>query len=636
MIWALLACTTSPADTASSPPACVAQAWSPDRDADGYGDAAGTVEACEAPAGFVANAEDCDDGAATAHPGAVEACNSRDDDCDGTGDPGAVSWADADGDGYGDPATAACVAGAGRVTDATDCDDADAATHPGADEGCDGADANCDGAPDAAPLVTAYPDPDADGYGADADALVTCAPPAGATLLGGDCAPEDPAVHPDAPESCNDADDDCDGDTDEGCLIIGDVYLSDADARVSGDVGDDLGRQLKVGDVTGDGVDDLVTGTLSRGGIGGAAVLPGGVLASGDIDALGFRIEAGAASSGASRSIGVGDVDGDGIADISIGVPYATADGVRILLGPVTGDRTLESGLWLSAPTGVFAGHGGDLGDVDGDGIEDAVVGAHADSEGGSWAGAVYVAYGPLTAGVDLGTDADARLVSDEAGSATGRWIRADGDYNGDGVSDVLVASPLSSIAGTQAGAAYVVYGPPADGLRFSEADCRFFSTRPGDYFGTGIGHGDVNGDGTDDVLLGGSGSGTAGSAYVFLTPGGMLTTADADLSFAGVSVAESLGTDLRAGDLDGDGAGDLLLGAYGAAAYDGAVYLFRGPAPGSYGPADADVVLRGRGRETAGVSVQLGDLDADGTLEALVGAPAYAGAGAVYVFGGL
>jgi hypothetical protein len=285
--------------------------------------------------------------------------------------------------------------------------------------------------------------------------------------------------------------------------------------------------------------------------------------------------------------------------------------------------------------TGVFAGHGGDLGDVDGDGIEDAVIGAHADGEGGRWAGAVWVQYGPILAGLDLESEGDVKLVSEEGGSAMGRWIRADGDYNGDGVSDVLVASPLSSIGAPQAGAAYVVYGPPADGLLFSEADCSFLSTDPGDYFGSGIGYGDVDGDGRDDVLVGGTGSSSAGSAYVFLTPGGTLTTADAELSFFGDTLAQSFGTDLRAEDLDGDGLGDLLIGAYGDSGYAGAAYLYRGPAPGTYGPPDADVRLLGSGRETAGAPVQFGDLDADGQLEVLVGAPASDSAGAVYVWAG-
>jgi hypothetical protein len=385
-----------------------------------------------------------------------------------------------------------------------------------------------------------------------------------------------------------------------------------------------------VGDVTGDGTDDLVIGAMGRAALGGVAVLPGGTLASGDIDTLGYRIEASASMSGVSRSIGLGDLDGDGITDIAVGVPYSTADGVRVLLGPVTTDRMLEDGYFLSASAGQFAGHGGDVGDVNGDSIADAVVGTHADSENGVWAGGVRIEYGPITADVDLEADGDVHLVSDDAQSATGRWVRAQGDYNADGVSDVLVASPLSSIAGTQAGAAYVVYGPPTDGLSFSDADCSFYSTAPGDYFGSGIGYGDV--DGQDDVLLGSLGTATAGAAYVFLTPGGELTTADAELSFFGTMRAEGLGMDLHAADIEGDGSGDLLIGAYGANTYAEAAYLYRAPSAGTYGPSDADVRLLGSGADSVGVSVQFGDLDADGVLDALLGGSGYATGGAVFL----
>ena len=637
MIWLLVACAAEgPDDTAERPEArCEPRVWHADADGDGYGNAVVTVESCGMPAGFVANGVDCADANPAIHPGAAEACNTMDDDCDGAADPGASTWADTDGDGFGDPATAACLGGADRVADATDCDDADAATHPGAEEVCDGDDDDCDGVADVGAVGVWYTDADGDRYGDDTSASETCLPSEGAATVGGDCDPADPTVFPGAPEACDEEDDSCDGVVDEGCALTGDIPLSDADALVFGDVGDELGKQLKVGDVTGDGVDDLVMGTLARGSFGGAAILAGGPRVSGDIDGVGHRIEVGSGSSGASRSVGVGDVDGDGVADIGIGVPYATDDGVRIVLGPVTGDRMLESAIWIAAAPGVFAGHGGDLGDVDGDGLEDAVIGAHADSEGGSWAGAVWVVYGPLDADVDLESEGDVKIVSEEDSSGTGRWVRADGDYNGDGVSDILAGSPLSSIAAPQGGGAYVVYGPPPDDLFFSDADCIFLGTSPNDYVGTGLGYGDVDGDGVDDVLLGGVGSGTAGSAYVFLAPGGTLTTADAELSFAGDAVAESLGTDLRGGDLDGDGLGEVLLGAYGAERFGGAVYVYRGPAPGTYGPSDADVRLLGTGGENAGVSVQIGDLDADGAPEVFVGASAYAGKGGVYTFTG-
>ena len=147
--------------------------WYADSDADGYGDASASVTACFQPSGAVADATDCDDAAAAVNPGAQEVCNSLDDDCDALVDDddpsldastGATFYADADGDGYGDAATTtdACAQPSGTVTDATDCDDADAAVNPGATEACNGADDDCDGA-------TSWLEDDDDG-----DGLLAC------------------------------------------------------------------------------------------------------------------------------------------------------------------------------------------------------------------------------------------------------------------------------------------------------------------------------------------------------------------------------------------------------------------------------------------------------------------------------
>ena len=128
-----------------------------DSDGDGYGDASATVAACAAPSGAVADATDCDDGAAAVNPGATELCNGLDDDCDGRTDDddpgvdltsGITVYADDDGDGYGDPGASErrCAVDASTVSDATDCDDGDAATFPGAPEPCSaGVDRDCDG-----------------------------------------------------------------------------------------------------------------------------------------------------------------------------------------------------------------------------------------------------------------------------------------------------------------------------------------------------------------------------------------------------------------------------------------------------------------------------------------------------------
>ena len=104
--------------------------------------------------GFIAQAAggaDCDDADPEVHPNAIERCDGRDDDCDGTIDQDAedaTEWfVDADGDGFGDPTTArlGCVA-SGEVADDTDCDDTDPDVHPEATESCgDGVDQDCDG-----------------------------------------------------------------------------------------------------------------------------------------------------------------------------------------------------------------------------------------------------------------------------------------------------------------------------------------------------------------------------------------------------------------------------------------------------------------------------------------------------------
>ncbi len=128
-----------------------------------------------------AGGDDCDDEDAGVHPGAEEACNLEDDDCDG------IVAEDVDRDGH---MSAAMCASAGG----DDCDDEDAGVHPGAPEICDGRDDDCDGSTD--------DEADTDG---DGHVEVDCASSPG----GDDCDDEDAGVHPGAPETCNGVDDDC-------------------------------------------------------------------------------------------------------------------------------------------------------------------------------------------------------------------------------------------------------------------------------------------------------------------------------------------------------------------------------------------------------------------------------------------
>jgi hypothetical protein len=181
-----------------------ASTWYADVDGDGYGDAASSDRDCDAISGYVADATDCDDTDAAVYPGADEYCDGIDSDCDGVADEGdaldADTWyADGDGDGYGDAgsATDACSQPSGTVSDAADCDDGDAAIHPGVDEYCDGVDNDCDGTvdeDDALDTSTWYLDADGDGYGVETDTVDACDAPSGYAAVAGDCDDDDASV----------------------------------------------------------------------------------------------------------------------------------------------------------------------------------------------------------------------------------------------------------------------------------------------------------------------------------------------------------------------------------------------------------------------------------------------------------
>ena len=257
-----------------------------DGDADGYGDSNTTVNACEAPEGYAAAGEDCDDSDAAIHPDAaeedctdptdyncdgsvgyadadgdgyaaceecddtvatinpagVEVCNDADDNCDGTVDEGATdasSWyTDADEDGFGDKAATAvlaCSQPTGAVATNTDCDDTAATTNPDADEVCDEADNDCDGVADeeATDATPWYLDADSDGHGG-AIRVDACAQPTGFLASSDDCDDGDKKTYPAAPELCDGVDNDCDGPSDEDAIDKG-TWYPDADADQYGD-----------------------------------------------------------------------------------------------------------------------------------------------------------------------------------------------------------------------------------------------------------------------------------------------------------------------------------------------------------------------------------------------------------------
>ncbi len=216
-----------------------------DRDGDGFGHPAESIESCEDEVdGYVSTGTDCDDYDADVHPGAPEICNGYDDDCDSDVDEafslGESTWyEDADGDGYGRAgrSTSACDAPDGYVADATDCDDTRSSVYPGAPETCNEIDDDCDGEVDEGLGSTFYRDQDEDGFGDLSSTTVACDAPDGYVADSTDCDDLQGSVYPGAPETCNGADDDCDGEVDEYGAVDAPTWYRDQDGDSYGDPG---------------------------------------------------------------------------------------------------------------------------------------------------------------------------------------------------------------------------------------------------------------------------------------------------------------------------------------------------------------------------------------------------------------
>ena len=213
-----------------------------DKDNDGYGTTALASKClCGAIPGYVAQAGDCNDASADIRPGAVEACNGVDDNCDGLKDPVdsancTVWYLDVDADGYGQTAVFQCQCTAGQGFTAIqggDCDDGSKLINPEGAEICNGKDDNCNGQTDEVGDKTFYADVDKDGYGWAASTVIACVQPFGYVSNSADCNDAESASHPGGVEVCDGIDNNCNAQTDEGVLP---TWYADLDQDTFGDI----------------------------------------------------------------------------------------------------------------------------------------------------------------------------------------------------------------------------------------------------------------------------------------------------------------------------------------------------------------------------------------------------------------
>ena len=375
-------------------------------------------------------------------------------------------------------------------------------------------------------------------------------------------------------------------------------------------------------------------------------------------------------------SLAAGDFNGDGKDDLLLGAPLAdgpdndraNAGEAYVLFGSFEPRGTVDLASGRQDLTVFGRGESDNLGfvvatgDVNGDGIDDALVGARFASPdaGRAQAGEVYVIFGSPTLGgtVDIAKDdQDATVAGANSGDFLG-YALASGDLNGDGVDDILVAAAGGDgpdDSRDSGGEAYVVLGSSSLGgtvdIAAGEQAYTIWGAEVEDLLANFAASGDVNGDGIDDILIGTQKADgpdnqrpDGGEAYVILGDRDLKGTLDlaAGKGYVGISggaAGDWLGFYLTAADVNGDGTADIIVGARNADGPDdtrnnaGEVYVLFGasklPKSVDIAQGQQDVtIVGGRPNDLLGHALAAGDINGDGLADVLAGSPTAAADG--------